>query len=84
VPDIEIDFGYDDQEKVVNYVIQKYGYERVGRIICVGTLGAKAVIRDVARALNISLDESDMITRLIPFAPRIVRGRPGCRCLLPN
>jgi DNA polymerase-3 subunit alpha len=65
MPDFDIDFG-DGREKVIDYVTKKYGTERVGQIITVGTLKAKAVLKDVARVLGISIEESEMITKLIP------------------
>jgi DNA polymerase-3 subunit alpha len=67
MPDFDIDFANDGREEVINYVTEKYGKERVGQIITFGTLGAKAVIKDVARTLGISISESEMITKLIPF-----------------
>jgi len=71
MPDFDIDFANDGREEVINYVTQKYGKERVAQIITFGTLGAKAVIKDVARTLGISIPESDMITKLIPKDPKI-------------
>jgi DNA polymerase-3 subunit alpha len=65
MPDFDIDFG-DGREKVIDYVTEKYGTERVGQIITVGTLKAKAVLKDVARVLGVSIDESEMITKLVP------------------
>jgi len=66
MPDFDIDFANYGREEVINYVTNKYGKERVGQIITFGTLGAKQVIKDVARTLGISIPESDMITKLIP------------------
>ena len=66
MPDFDVDFANEGRDDVIKYVTEKYGRERVGQIITFGTLGAKAVIKDVARALNISIPESDMITKLIP------------------
>jgi len=66
MPDFDIDFANEGREEVINYVTNKYGKERVAQIITFGTLGAKAVIKDVARVLGISLSESEMITKLIP------------------
>jgi len=71
MPDFDIDFANDGREEVINYVTQKYGKERVAQIITFGTLGAKAVIKDVARTLGISIPESEMITKLIPRDPGI-------------
>ena len=66
MPDFDIDFANYGRDEVINYVTDKYGKERVGQIITFGTLGAKQVIKDVARSLGISIPESDMITKLIP------------------
>ncbi|MCL2265870.1 MAG: DNA polymerase III subunit alpha [Treponema sp.] len=66
MPDFDIDFANYGRDDVIKYVTEKYGKERVGQIITFGTLGAKQVIKDVARTLGISIPESDMITKLIP------------------
>ena len=71
MPDFDIDFANEGREEVMNYVIRRYGKERVAQIITFGTLGAKAVIKDVARVLGISIPESEMITKLIPNRPNI-------------
>jgi len=71
MPDFDVDFANEGRDDVLQYVTQKYGKERVGQIITFGTLGAKAVIKDVARALSISIPESDMITKLIARDPKI-------------
>ena len=66
MPDFDIDFANYGREEVINYVTGKYGKERVGQIITFNTLKAKQVIKDVARTLDISIPESDMIIKLIP------------------
>ena len=71
MPDFDIDFANEGRDDVIKYVTEKYGNERVGQIITFGTLGAKAVIKDVARVLNIPIAESEMITKLIPKDPKI-------------
>jgi DNA polymerase-3 subunit alpha len=71
MPDFDIDFANEGREDVIDYVTRKYGKERVAQIITFGTLGAKAVIKDVARVLGISISESEMITKLISFDPEI-------------
>ena len=71
MPDFDIDFANDGREEVIKYVTGKYGKERVGQIITFGTLGAKAVIKDVARTLDISIAESEKITKLISRDPKI-------------
>jgi DNA polymerase-3 subunit alpha len=69
MPDFDIDFANEGRDDVINYVTGKYGEDRVGQIITFGTLGAKAVIKDVARTLGISIDEAEKIAKLIPFRP---------------
>ena len=71
MPDFDIDFANYGRDDVINYVTEKYGKDRVGQIITFGTLGAKAVIKDVARTLGISIPESEMITKLIPRGPDV-------------
>jgi DNA polymerase-3 subunit alpha len=71
MPDFDVDFAKEGRDDVLNYVAEKYGRDRVGQIITFGTLGAKAVIKDVARVLGIGIPESDMITKLIPNNPKI-------------
>ena len=65
MPDIDIDFEYTKREEVVNYCIEKYGLKKVAPIITFGTLGAKQSIRDVGRAMEISLKSIDHICGLI-------------------
>jgi DNA polymerase-3 subunit alpha len=66
MPDFDVDFCNERREEVIKYVTDKYGKERVGQIITFGTLKAKAVIKDVARALDIPLADAAMIADLIP------------------
>ncbi len=68
MPDIDIDFCYERREEVIDYVIRKYGEQRVAQIITFGTMAARAAIRDVGRALNISYGEVDSIAKRIPMA----------------
>ncbi len=63
MPDIDTDFQFDKRDDVINYVKDKYGIKRCANIITYGTLSAKAVIRDVARTLNISLKLVDRLTK---------------------
>lgn len=67
MPDIDIDFEPEGRQKVINYVIEKYGADKVSQIITFGTLKAKLVIRDVGRALNIPYQEVDRVAKLVPF-----------------
>jgi DNA polymerase III subunit alpha len=66
MPDIDIDFCIDGRDKVIEYVRNKYGHDKVCHIITFGTLLAKGVIKDVARALGFSFEDSQSITDLIP------------------
>ena len=71
MPDIDMDFQDDRREEVINYVVAKYGREHVAQIITFGTLGARASIRDVGRALGMSYADVDRVARLVPFRPNI-------------
>jgi len=67
MPDFDIDFGNEGRDKVIEYVTEKYGKDRVAQIITFGTLGARTVIMDVARVLDISMDETEKVTRPLPY-----------------
>lgn len=69
MPDIDVDFCINGREKVIRYVADKYGKDKVAQIATFGTLKAKAAIKDVGRALGVSYTETDRIAQLIP-APR--------------
>ena len=71
MPDFDIDFCFERRQEVIDYVTRKYGKDRVGQIITFGTLKAKAVIRDVARVLDIPYSEADQISKLIPSENKI-------------
>ncbi len=71
MPDFDIDFCYERRGEVIEYVTEKYGKDRVAQIITFGTLKARAVIRDVARVLDIPYAEADGIAKLIPMAPKM-------------
>ena len=66
MPDIDIDFCQDGRDEIIRYVTQKYGADRVAQIITFGKMQAKAVVRDVGRALNLSYSEVDRIAKMIP------------------
>jgi DNA polymerase-3 subunit alpha len=66
MPDIDIDFCIEGRDRVINYVRDKYGHDNVCHIITFGTMLAKGVIKDVARALGFSFQDSNAITSLIP------------------
>jgi DNA polymerase III subunit alpha len=67
MPDFDIDFCMDGRDRVIDYVAQKYGRERVSQIITYGTMAAKAVVRDVGRVLGMPYGFVDRIAKLIPF-----------------
>ena len=69
LPDIDLDFEDDRRDEVISYVSQKYGPDHVAQIITFGTLGARAALRDVGRALGMPYGEVDRVARLIPFGP---------------
>ncbi|MFO8065055.1 MAG: DNA polymerase III subunit alpha [Spirochaetota bacterium] len=71
MPDFDIDFCYERRGEVIEYVNEKYGSEKVGQIITFGTLKARAVIRDVARVLDLSFAEADEIAKKIPEGPKV-------------
>jgi DNA polymerase III subunit alpha len=67
MPDFDVDFCMEGRDKVIEYVANKYGRERVSQIITYGTLAAKAVVRDVGRVLGHNYGYVDKIAKLIPF-----------------
>ncbi len=69
MPDIDLDFEDIRRDEVINYVSQQYGSDHVAQIITFGTMGARAAIRDVGRALGISYGDVDRIARLVPASP---------------
>jgi len=71
MPDIDMDFADDRREEVIKYCIDHYGREHVAQIITFGTLGAKAAIRDTARALALPLDLSDKLAKMVPLTLNI-------------
>ena len=66
MPDIDIDFAYEDRQKVIDYVVGKYGRDSVSQIITFGTMAARAVVRDVARALGMTFAEGDKVAKMVP------------------
>lgn len=66
MPDIDTDFAPEGRKKVIDYIIEEYGEDKVCQIITFGTMKARQVIRDVGRVLGISLAETDKIAKLIP------------------
>ncbi|WP_438446145.1 DNA polymerase III subunit alpha [Gorillibacterium sp. sgz5001074] len=66
MPDIDIDFSDERRDEVIDYVVRKYGKERVAQIITFGTMAAKAAVRDVGRVLNLPYGDVDKTAKLIP------------------
>lgn len=66
MPDFDVDFCQSRRQEVINYAIEKYGADNVGQIITYGAMKAKAVVRDVARAMGMTPQEGDRIAKLIP------------------
>ena len=75
MPDIDLDFEDDRRDEVISYVSQKYGQDHVAQIITFGTLGARAALRDVGRALGMPYSDVDRVARLVPFAPSMTLKR---------
>src|SRR6266851_4374547 len=69
LPDIDIDFAVDGRERVINYVAEKYGRDRVAQIITFGTMAARAAVRDAGRVLEVPYGVVDKIAKLIPEGP---------------
>ena len=67
MPDFDVDFCMEGRDRVIDYVANKYGRDRVSQIITYGTMAAKAVVRDVGRVLGLSYGYVDKIAKLIPF-----------------
>lgn len=71
MPDIDTDFDDEGRQKVIDYVVQKYGRNQVAQIITYGTMAAKMSIKDVARVLDLPLVESNGLAKLVPDKPGI-------------
>ena len=66
MPDFDVDFCYERRGEVIDYVSRKYGPDHVSQIITFGTMSARMVIRDVARALDVPYGEADKLAKMIP------------------
>lgn len=66
LPDIDVDFNDERRDEVIEYVVNKYGKDKVAKIITFGTMAARGVIRDVGRVLNIAYSEVDRIAKMVP------------------
>ena len=71
MPDIDTDFDDDGRQKVIDYVVDKYGKNQVAQIITYGTMAAKMSIKDVARTLDLPLPESNLLAKMVPEKPGI-------------
>ncbi len=71
MPDFDVDFSDEQRQEIIDYVCRKYGHDHVSQIITFGTLAAKNAIRNVGRALDIPLSETDKIAKMIPNAVHI-------------
>jgi DNA polymerase-3 subunit alpha len=69
MPDMDIDFAVEGRERVINYVAEKYGRDRVAQIITFGTMAARAAVRDAGRVLEIPYGVVDKLAKLIPEGP---------------
>ncbi len=70
MPDIDIDFDDKGRERVIQYVVDKYGRERVAQIVTIGTMAAKSAVKDVARTLKVPLQEANRLTKYISFGAK--------------
>ena len=77
MPDIDTDFDDEGRQKVIDYVVEKYGKEQVAQIVTYGTMAAKSSIKDVARVMDLPLSESNLLAKLVPDKP----GTELNRCL---
>ena len=75
MPDIDTDFDDEGRQKVIDYVVKKYGRNQVAQIVTYGTMAAKMSIKDVARVLDLPLVESNMLAKLVPDKPGTDLGR---------
>ena len=69
MPDIDTDFDDEGRQKVIDYVVDKYGYNQVAQIITYGTMAAKMAIKDVARVTELPLAEANILAKLVPERP---------------
>ena len=71
MPDIDVDFCFERRQEVIDYVVRKYGKDRVVQIVTFGTLAARGVIRDVGRVMDLPYAFVDSIAKMIPKEPNI-------------
>lgn len=84
MPDIDIDFCFENRWRVIEYVKKKYGEKNVAQIITFGTLKPKNAIRDVGRAMSVPLAEVDKVAKLIPAMLKPDKGKTGIDTALAN
>lgn len=65
MPDIDVDFDDEGRAKVINYVVDKYGKEKVAQIVTIGTMASKSAIKDTARVYNLPIPDANMLTKLV-------------------
>ncbi len=75
MPDIDTDFDDEGRQKVLDYVVEKYGKNQVAQIVTYGTMAAKSSIKDVARVLDLPLQDSNALAKLVPTRPGIELNR---------
>ena len=75
MPDIDLDYPDYQRAELIQYTVERYGQEQVAQIITFGTMGARAAIRDVGRAMDIPLFEVDQIAKLVPAGPKVTIAR---------
>ncbi|MFI5222397.1 MAG: DNA polymerase III subunit alpha, partial [Bacteroidia bacterium] len=75
LPDIDTDFDDEGRQKVIDYVVQKYGKNQVAQIVTYGSMAAKMSIKDVARVLDLPLVDSNILAKLVPDRPGIELNR---------
>ncbi len=69
MPDIDTDFDDEGRQKVIDYVVEKYGKQQVAQIVTYGTMAAKSSIKDVSRVLDLPLDQANALAKLVPDKP---------------
>ncbi len=75
MPDIDVDFCNEDRQRVIDYVVEKYGRDCVSQIITFNKMKAKNAIRDVGRVLDVSYGDTDAIAKMIPFDLKMTIGK---------
>ncbi|MBN2166519.1 MAG: DNA polymerase III subunit alpha [Marinilabiliaceae bacterium] len=71
MPDVDIDFDDDGRQKVLDYVTDKYGHDKVAHICTFGSMATKSAIKDVARVLRLDLSEANRLAKMVPEAPKM-------------